>query len=104
MSASFDFMSASAADKIAHLEARLNATLQPQSVHIDDDSAAHAGHAGAAAGSHYTVTIVAECFAGKARVARHRLVYDALAEEMRRGVHALAIRAYTPQEFAEQFE
>ncbi|GJH12317.1 MULTISPECIES: BolA family protein [Caballeronia] len=104
MNASFDFMSASAADKIAHLEARLNETLQPQSVHIDDDSAAHAGHAGAAAGSHYTVTIVAACFAGKARVARHRLVYDALAEEMRRGVHALAIRAYTPQEFAEQFE
>ena len=104
MSASFDFMSASAAEKIAHLEARLNASLQPHSVHIDDDSAAHAGHAGAAAGSHYTVTIVADCFAGKARVARHRLVYDALAEEMRRGVHALAIRAYTPQEFAEQFE
>jgi BolA protein len=100
----FDFMSASAADKIAHLEARLNAVLLPQSVHIDDDSAAHAGHAGAASGSHYTVTIVAECFAGRARVARHRLVYDALAEEMRRGVHALAIRAYTPQEFAEQFE
>ncbi|SAL24947.1 BolA family protein [Caballeronia turbans] len=104
MSASFDFMSASANDKIRHLEARLTEALQPQSVHIDDDSAAHAGHAGAAAGSHYTVTIVAACFAGKARVARHRLVYDALAEEMRRGVHALAIRAYTPQEFAKQFE
>ncbi|KXU86653.1 BolA family transcriptional regulator [Caballeronia megalochromosomata] len=104
MNASFDFMSASAADKVAHLEARLNAALQAQSVHIDDDSAAHAGHAGASSGSHYTVTIVAACFAGKARVARHRLVYDALAEEMRRGVHALAIRAYTPQEFAEQFE
>ncbi|BAO86325.1 MULTISPECIES: BolA family protein [Caballeronia] len=104
MSASFDFTSASAAEKIAHLEARLNAALTPQSVHIDDDSAAHAGHAGAASGSHYTVTIVADCFAGRARVARHRLVYDALAEELRRGVHALAIRAYTPQEFAEQFE
>ncbi len=104
MTAPFDFMAASAQDKIAHLEARLNAALDPQSVHIEDDSAAHAGHAGAASGSHYTVTIVAERFAGKARVARHRLVYDALAEEMRRGVHALAIRAYTPQEFAEQFE
>ena len=104
MSASFDFMSASANDKIRHLEARLTEALQPQSVHIDDDSAAHAGHAGAAAGSHYTVTIVAACFAGKARVARHRLVYDALAEEMRRGVHALAIQTYTPQEFAKQFE
>ncbi|KND55517.1 Cell division protein BolA [Candidatus Paraburkholderia kirkii] len=104
MSGAFDFMSASAAEKIAHLEARLNTALVAQSVHIDDDSAAHAGHAGAASGSHYTVTIVAECFAGRARVARHRLVYDALAEEMRRGVHALAIRAYTPREFAEQFE
>ncbi|MDR5779389.1 BolA family transcriptional regulator [Caballeronia sp. LZ065] len=104
MSDSFDFMSATAADKIAHLEARLNAALTPQSVHIDDDSAAHAGHAGAASGSHYTVTIVAACFAGRARVARHRLVYDALADEMQRGVHALVIRAYTPQEFAEQFD
>jgi len=99
-----DFMSASAADKIAHLEARLHAALAPVSLHIDDDSAAHAGHAGAASGSHYTVTIVSGQFAGKPRVARHRMVYDALAEEMRRGVHALAIRAYTPEEFAEQFE
>ena len=82
----------------------LTERLEPVALELEDDSAAHAGHAGAAAGSHYTVTIVATCFAGKARVARHRLVYDALAEEMRRGVHALAIRAYTPQEFAEQFE
>jgi BolA protein len=98
------FLDASAADKIAHLEARLNAALSPESVHIDDDSAAHAGHAGAAGGSHYTVTIVAAGFAGKPRVARHRLVYDALAEELRRGVHALAIKAYTPEEFARQFD
>ncbi|MDR5771439.1 MULTISPECIES: BolA family protein [unclassified Caballeronia] len=104
MNASFDFPNASAADKIAHLEARLEAALEPQTVHIEDDSAAHAGHAGAASGSHYTVTVIAECFAGRARVARHRLVYDALAAEMQHGVHALAIRAYTPQEFAEQFE
>ncbi|SAL44766.1 BolA family protein [Caballeronia humi] len=99
-----DFMSASAADKIAHLEARLNTALAPVSLHIEDDSAAHAGHAGAASGSHYTVTIVSAQFAGKPRVARHRLVYDALAEEMRRGVHALAIKAYTPEEFSQQFE
>jgi BolA protein len=98
------FAHASAAAKIAHLEARLNAALAPVSLHIDDDSAAHAGHAGAADGSHYTVTIVAAAFAGKPRVARHRLVYDALAEELRRGVHALAIKAYTPEEFAKQFE
>ncbi len=100
----FDFMIASAQEKIAHLEAKLDAALAPTSVHIEDDSAAHAGHAGAASGSHYTVTIVADGFAGKPRVARHRLVYDALAEEMRRGVHALAIKAYTRQEFAEIFQ
>jgi BolA protein len=98
------FPDASAADKIAHLEARLTAALAPESVHIDDDSAAHAGHAGAAGGSHYTVTIVAAGFAGKPRVARHRLVYDALADELRHGVHALAIKAFTPEEFARQFE
>jgi BolA family transcriptional regulator, general stress-responsive regulator len=99
-----EFMSGSAEEKIAHLEARLNAALAPQSLHIDDDSAAHAGHAGAASGSHYTVTVVAAQFAGKPRVARHRMVYDALADELRRGVHALAIKAYTPEEFAKQFE
>jgi BolA family transcriptional regulator, general stress-responsive regulator len=104
MSTDFDFMAATAQQKIAHLEARLNAALSPSSVHIEDDSAAHAGHAGAASGSHYTVTIVADEFAGKARVMRHRLVYDALAEEMQRGIHALAIKAYTPQEFAEIFQ
>ena len=47
-----------------------------------------------------TVTIVAAAFAGKARVARHRMVYDALADAMQRGIHALAITAYTPEEFA----
>jgi BolA family transcriptional regulator, general stress-responsive regulator len=99
-----DFMGASAEGKIAFLEARLNAALSPETVHIDDDSAAHAGHAGAASGSHYTVTIVTARFAGKPRVARHRLVYDALADEMRQGIHALAIKAFTPDEFADQFK
>jgi BolA protein len=99
-----NFVSASADGKIAYLEARLNALLDTESVHIDDDSAAHAGHAGASAGSHYTVTIVSARFTGKPRVARHRLVYDALADEMRHGIHALAIKAFTPEEFAKQFE
>ncbi|HTH74565.1 MAG TPA: BolA family protein, partial [Trinickia sp.] len=71
-----------------------------ESIDVRDDSAQHAGHAGAAAGGHYTVTIVAEAFAGKPRVARHRLVYDALADVMQRGIHALAILAYTPEEYA----
>lgn len=100
MNESVDFVSASPDARIAFIESRLDAALAPQSVSVRDDSALHAGHAGAAAGGHYAVTIVAGAFAGKPRVARHRLVYDALADVMQRGIHALAITAYTPEEFA----
>ncbi|HVE08850.1 MAG TPA: BolA family protein [Paraburkholderia sp.] len=94
------FLHATAAERIALIEARLAAALAPvQSIAVRDDSAQHAGHAGATAGGHYSVTIVAAAFAGKQRVARHRLVYDALADAMQRGIHALAITAYTPEEF-----
>ncbi len=94
------FLNATPAARIALIEARIAAALAPvQSVTVRDDSAQHAGHAGAAAGGHYSVTIVAAAFAGKARVARHRMVYDALAAAMQRGIHALAITAYTPEEF-----
>lgn len=100
MNESVDFVSASPEARIAFIESRLGAALAPQSVSVRDDSALHAGHAGASAGGHYAVTIVAVAFAGKPRVARHRLVYDALADVMQRGIHALAITAYTPEEFA----
>jgi BolA family transcriptional regulator, general stress-responsive regulator len=94
------FLHATPAGRIALIETRLNAALAPvESIAVRDDSAQHAGHAGAAAGGHYSVTIVAAVFAGKPRVARHRLVYDALADAMQRGIHALAITAYTPEEF-----
>ncbi|WP_175978612.1 BolA family protein [Burkholderia sp. BCC1047] len=95
------FLHASADERIALIEARLTASLTPLSLTVRDDSAQHAGHAGAAAGGHFTVTIVSSAFAGKPRVARHRLVYDALADAMQRGIHALAIVAYTPEEFNE---
>jgi BolA family transcriptional regulator, general stress-responsive regulator len=95
------FMHATTAERAALIEARLAAALAPvESIHITDDSAQHAGHTGAAAGGHFSVTIVAAAFAGKPRVARHRMVYDALADAMQRGIHALAITAYTPEEFA----
>ncbi|ASV99406.1 BolA family protein [Paraburkholderia aromaticivorans] len=94
------FMHATTAERAALIEARLAAALAPVvSIQITDDSAQHAGHAGASAGGHFSVTIVAAAFAGKARVARHRMVYDALADAMQRGIHALAITAYTPEEF-----
>ncbi|EIF31288.1 stress-induced morphogen [Burkholderia sp. Ch1-1] len=95
------FMHATTAERAALIETRLAAALAPvTSIQITDDSAQHAGHAGASAGGHFSVTIVAAAFAGKARVARHRMVYDALADAMQRGIHALAITAYTPEEFA----
>lgn len=75
------------------------AALDPQHLEIRDDSALHAGHAGAREGGHYRVTVVSERFAGLPTVARHRLVYDTLGELMRSGIHALSITAATPDEF-----
>ena len=73
--------------------------LVPLRIELIDDSAKHAGHAGAkSGGGHYRLLIVAECFRGKATLARHRLVYDALDELMRSRIHALSIRSLTPDE------
>ncbi|HEX7687486.1 MAG TPA: BolA family protein [Burkholderiaceae bacterium] len=76
----------------------LQEALAPSALELVDDSAAHAGHAGAREGAHYNLRIVSERFAGLARVARHRLVYDALRPWMADGVHALAIDARAPSE------
>jgi BolA protein len=78
----------------ADLEARLRNALQPTLLEVIDESAAHAGHAGAGAegyGTHFRVRIASPLFAGKARVARHRLVYDALHVFIAQGLHAIAI-------------
>ena len=83
---------------IAEIERRLVAQLAPLSLAIDDDSAQHVGHVGAQGGGHYRVRIVADRFAGLPRVARHRLVYDAVSDLMQGAVHALAIEALTPDE------
>lgn len=76
------------------------APLEPVHLALDDDSAAHAGHPGAAGGAgHFSLTIVSDRFSGAARLARHRAVLDRLADLIPYPVHALAIRAYTPDEF-----
>jgi len=82
------------------IEDKLKAALAPAQLQIIDDSASHAGHAGARPGgeSHFTVDIVSEAFAGKSRIARHRLVNQALSEELAGPVHALVIRARAPGE------
>jgi BolA family transcriptional regulator, general stress-responsive regulator len=82
----------------AEIEACLRSALAPASVEIDDDSHLHAGHAGANEGRHFTVRIVSDRFNGLSRVARHRLIYDAVQLLIPRGIHALAIEARTPGE------
>ena len=84
-------------DRIA---AKLTQGLHPIQLEVLDESDRHAGHAGWREGgeTHYRVNIVSADFAGKSRVARHRLVYDQLGEEFAAGLHALAVRARTPEE------
>ena len=82
----------------SRVEAALNAAFAPSHLLVQDDSAAHAGHAGAREGRHFSVAITSEQFRGQTRVARHRLVYDALAPLIAEGIHALAIVAKSPDE------
>jgi len=78
---------------------RIREHLSAESVEIDDQSHLHAGHAGAAGGGgHYEVTIVASCFKGLNTLARHRLVYEAVGDLMKKEIHALSIQAYSAEE------
>jgi len=83
-----------------HIQNALEVALHPLSLQIEDDSARHAGHAGAreSGGGHFIVHIVADAFAGKSRIERHRMVYDLLREEFGPMIHALSIQARTPDE------
>lgn len=74
--------------------------LAPERLELVDESAKHAGHAGAAPGgnTHWRLTIVSAAFAGKSVVARHRMIYAALGDLMQNPIHALAIAARAPGE------
>ncbi|MBU1375594.1 MAG: BolA family transcriptional regulator [Alphaproteobacteria bacterium] len=82
------------------IQNKLTAAFQPTRLEIEDDSGRHAGHSGAREGgeSHFNVTIESPAFAGTARVARQRLIHQALAEELAGPVHALSIKALAPGE------
>ncbi len=84
----------------ARMRAKLEAALTPSLLEIDDDSAKHAGHAGARQGgeSHLSVRLVSAAFAGKSRVDRQRLVHGVLADELAGPVHALALQLKAPGE------
>jgi BolA protein len=84
----------------AHLlELRLRQTLEPVTLEVLDESAAHHGHVGAngtGSGTHFRVRITSHLFTGKSPVSRHRLVYDSLQDFIDQGLHALAIEAKVP--------
>jgi BolA protein len=88
----------STAERVEKIRQVLTARLHPLTLEIRDDSAQHAGHAGAREGGHFSVTVVSEQFSGRTRMQRHQLVYEAVADLLRTDIHALSIQARTPQE------
>ncbi len=86
------------AERVAMIEKRLTEVFSPQSLNIVDESHKHVGHASAGGAGHFAVDIVADAFAGKTLIQRHRLVYDALGDAMNTEIHALSIKASTPDE------
>lgn len=86
-------------DRIDRICVRLTETFAPEACQLDDESALHAGHAGAASGGgHYRLFIVSDRFEKQSRIQRHRLVYDCLSDMMHKDIHALAITALAPSE------
>jgi len=82
------------------IAAKLAASFQPKRLEVEDESAAHAGHAGSRPGgeTHFRVEIVADVFAGKSRLDRQRLIHRALDMEFQSSLHALRLKARTPEE------
>lgn len=86
--------------RVERIRKTLTQALQPTVLDIEDESWKHAGHAGAreSGGGHFRVLIVADCFRGRSRIERQRMVMEALASEFGPTIHALSIRAMTPEE------
>jgi BolA protein len=88
--------------RYARIHATLVAGFNPTHIEIADESAQHAGHAGATAGgeTHYRIVLVSEVFTGQSRLARYRAIHAALAAEFASGLHALSLTLQTPEEVA----
>ena len=85
-------------DTLDRIEQKL-AVLSPDSIELIDDSEKHAGHEGAkGGGGHFELIIVSPLFEGKSSQARHRMIHAALGEMLKREIHAISIKAYTPDE------
>lgn len=90
-------------DRVKMIRSRLSEAFTPAFLDIVDDSAKHAGHAGArAGGGHFLVTIVSDAFTDKTPIQRHRMVFEALGDAMQSEIHALSIKASTPAETTSQ--
>jgi BolA protein len=86
-------------NRIDTMNALLRENFEPLACQIEDESALHAGHAGAASGGgHFRLRLVSVRFEGLSKVSRHRLVYDCLRELMQKEIHALAMTLLTPSE------
>lgn len=80
---------------------KLTRAFAPSEIEVVDDSERHRGHSGYREGgeTHFSVRIVAAAFAGKSRIERHRMIHELLADELSGRIHALALRALTPEEW-----
>lgn len=88
-------------ERVEWIRQTLTAAFEPERLEIEDESALHRGHAGAAGGGgHFRVLLVSRKFTGQGLVERQRAVYAALGEAMRHDIHALALRTLTPEEDA----
>lgn len=87
--------------RVENIRKTLDAVLKPTRLDIEDDSHLHAGHAGAKKGGHYRVFVVSAAFSGRTLIARHRMVYEALHEQMKHDIHALSIVARAPEEVSD---
>jgi BolA family transcriptional regulator, general stress-responsive regulator len=86
------------ADRVSRIRAAIEKELAPTHLEVIDDSARHAGHAGAREGGHFRVRLTSAAFRGKSPIQRHRLVFAAVSGLMKTDIHALNIDARTPEE------
>ncbi|EIJ42841.1 stress-induced morphogen [Beggiatoa alba B18LD] len=87
-------------NRVERIKARLQATIKPVHLELLDESYKHAGHAGARqGGGHFDLLIVSPVFVGQNSMQRHRMIYTALSDFIPADIHALSIKAYTPEEY-----
>ncbi|MFK8052059.1 MAG: BolA family protein [Woeseiaceae bacterium] len=86
-------------ERLGKIEGLIRAALEPTEFRLKDQSHLHAGHAGASSGmGHFDVFLRSKAFEGKTKVKRHQMVYQAVGDMMQTDIHALSIRALTPEE------